>query len=329
MKKSYIVILFLFLFSLFSKAQNGITYQAVILNPKVEELPGADNSRAPLANQNICLQFKIIGRTLNIEYQENIVTRTDDFGMVNLVIGSGVKTGGSAVNFAGINWDGNPKNLVVSIDSEGNCTNFIEISNQPFTSVPYALYAANSGTPGTPGPAGPAGPAGPQGAQGAAGPIGPIGPTGPQGIQGIAGPTGAQGVQGLIGPIGPEGPAGSNALLPNGTQVGNTTYWNGSQWVTNSNNFFNNGSNIAIGTSQIDNSAILNLASTSSGLLMPRMTKIQRDLINNPTTGLLIFQTDNTPGFYYFNGTNWQSFIGTSSTSSNNSDTLTYTVKGF
>lgn len=191
MKKTYIVILFLF--SLFSKAQNGITYQAVILNPKVEELPGADNSRAPLANQNICLQFKIIGRTSNIEYQENIVTRTDDFGMVNLVIGTGVKTGGSAVNFAGINWDGKSKSLVVSIDSEGNCTNFIEISNQPFTSVPYALYAANSGTPGAPGPAGP------QGAQGVAGATGPIGPKGPQGIQGITGPTGATGLQGIQG----------------------------------------------------------------------------------------------------------------------------------
>lgn len=35
------------------------------------------------------------------------------------------------------------------------------------------------------------------------------------------------------------------------------------------------------------------------------MTKVQRDAIISPTTGLLIFQTNLTPGFYYFDGTSW------------------------
>ena len=153
MKKIYLLAL-LFL-ALFSNAQNGITYQAVILNPKGEELPGADNSRSPLVNQTICLQFKIIKPVSIVEYQETQVTSTDEFGMVNVIIGTGTQIGGTAANFAAVTWDGNPKNLIVEVDVTGACSNFIEISNQPFTYVPYAFYAANSGTPGTPGPAGP------------------------------------------------------------------------------------------------------------------------------------------------------------------------------
>jgi hypothetical protein len=300
------------------------------LNPKGEELPGADNSRSPLVNQTICLRFKIIKPVSIVEYQETIITTTDEFGMVNVIIGTGTQTGGTATNFATINWDGNPKNLIVEVDVTGACSNFIEISNQPFTYVPFAFYAANSGTPGTPGSAGP------QGAQGIQGVAGPTGAAGTSGTIGATGPSGIQGIQGVAGAIGPQGPigatgvAGPTGFLPNGTQIGNTTYWNGTQWVVNSNNLFNNGSNVAIGTTQVDTSALLNLSSTNSGLLMPRMTKAQSDAIVSPATGLMIYQTDNTPGFYYYNGTAWVAFgASNSSSNSRNSDSLIYTVKGF
>ncbi len=46
---------------------------------------------------------------------------------------------------------------------------------------------------------------------------------------------------------------------------------------------------VGIGTSMPDSSAILDLNSTDGGLLLPRMTTIQRDLINNPATGLMIY----------------------------------------
>ena len=178
MKKIYL--LTLLLFSLFSKAQNGITYQAVILNPKGEELPGADNSRSPLVNQTISLRFNIVVSGNQLEYQETIVTNTDEFGMVNLIIGSGGQSGGTATNFSAVTWDGNPKNLIVEVDATGASSNFIEISDQPFTYVPFALYAANSGTPG------PAGPQGVAGINGTNGLDGAIGPQGLQGLQGIA-----------------------------------------------------------------------------------------------------------------------------------------------
>ena len=238
MKKIYLFTLLLF--SLFSNAQNGITYQAVILNPKGEELPGADNSRSPLVNQTICLRFKIIKPVAIVEYQETQVTTTDEFGMVNVIIGTGIRTEGTAANFAAVTWDGNPKNLIVEVDVTGACSNFIEISNQPFTYVPYAYYAANSGTPGPTGPAGPQGPqgvpgptgiTGPTGAtgpQGSAGPIGPTGTTGIQGIQGIAGVMGLQGAQGLTGATGPQGPSGT---FQSGNNPGNIFYWNGVNWI--------------------------------------------------------------------------------------------------
>jgi len=55
-----------------------------------------------------------------------------------------------------------------------------------------------------------------------------------------------------------------------------------------------------------DASAILDVSSTTQGFLPPRMTEAQRNDISSPATGLLIYQTDGTSGFYYYTGTQWQ-----------------------
>jgi hypothetical protein len=52
-----------------------------------------------------------------------------------------------------------------------------------------------------------------------------------------------------------------------------------------------------------DNSAMLDIKSTTKGLLAPRMTQAQRNAISNPATGLTIFQTDGTTGLFYNAGT--------------------------
>ncbi len=54
--------------------------------------------------------------------------------------------------------------------------------------------------------------------------------------------------------------------------------------------------------SNADGSAMLDVQSTESGILIPRMTQTERDVIVSPATGLMIYQTDNTPGFYYNSG---------------------------
>ena len=65
---------------------------------------------------------------------------------------------------------------------------------------------------------------------------------------------------------------------------------------------------VGINTGAPDPSAALEISSTEKGLLIPRMTKAQRDAISSPATGLMIYQTDSDEGFYYYkNG--WVSII--------------------
>jgi hypothetical protein len=65
----------------------------------------------------------------------------------------------------------------------------------------------------------------------------------------------------------------------------------------------NSQNNVGIGCTNPDASAMLELRSTSMGFLAPRMTLAQRPA--TPALGLMIYQTDNTPGFYYYNGASW------------------------
>ena len=62
---------------------------------------------------------------------------------------------------------------------------------------------------------------------------------------------------------------------------------------------------VGIGTTSPAPSAQLDVSSTSKGLLIPRMSQGQRNLIPSPEPGLMIYQNDNTPGIYTFNGTTW------------------------
>ena len=59
---------------------------------------------------------------------------------------------------------------------------------------------------------------------------------------------------------------------------------------------------VGIGTSVPASSALLDITSSSRGFLVPRMTTAQRTAIPSPVLGLLVFQTDGTKGFYYYDG---------------------------
>ncbi len=60
-------------------------------------------------------------------------------------------------------------------------------------------------------------------------------------------------------------------LFPNGTAVGNTTYWDGTNWVVNSNNLYNAGANIGIGTTtpakKLDVNGHMNISNDSSYMI--------------------------------------------------------------
>lgn len=60
-----------------------------------------------------------------------------------------------------------------------------------------------------------------------------------------------------------------------------------------------------IGTTTPHASAKLDVTSTDKGFLPPRMTALQRTGIGSPAAGLMVYQTDDISGLYYFNGTSW------------------------
>lgn len=61
-------------------------------------------------------------------------------------------------------------------------------------------------------------------------------------------------------------------------------------------------------------SSMLDIKSTTAGLLIPRMTETQRNAVGSPATGLMIYQIDGPSGFYYYNGIAWTAVSGAGST---------------
>ncbi len=58
-------------------------------------------------------------------------------------------------------------------------------------------------------------------------------------------------------------------------------------------------------------SSVLDVKSITKGFLIPRVTQVQRLSISSPANGLLVFQTDVTPGFYSYASGVW-SLVGSS-----------------
>jgi len=85
--------------------------------------------------------------------------------------------------------------------------------------------------------------------------------------------------------------------------------------------------NIGIGTNTPHASAALEIQDTSKGILIPRMTMAQRTAIQNPAEGLMVYQTDSTKGFWYFDGFKWSDFrniVSVDTLSTNNYKAMQY-----
>lgn len=67
---------------------------------------------------------------------------------------------------------------------------------------------------------------------------------------------------------------------------------------------FTSQAQVGIGTELPHASAQLEIAAEGKGILIPRMAEADRPV--SPATGLLIYQTDNQTGFYYYTGTAWE-----------------------
>ncbi|MDO8365794.1 MAG: hypothetical protein Q7T20_03275, partial [Saprospiraceae bacterium] len=141
MKQCFLLsLLFLLSVTVSMVAQNvpqGINYQCIVRN---------DQTGDPLINQTVTLLFSLRSGSANgpVDYQEKHVGSTNEFGLVNLVIGRGQP---QVNNFTGINWGAGSKFLTVLLESSPNV--FDEIGNSELLSVPYALYSQNGGGGGS------------------------------------------------------------------------------------------------------------------------------------------------------------------------------------
>jgi len=142
MKKVIFSLALLLTCSLLGYAQKGISYQAVILDPNPIEIPGQDITGQPFVNGNVSLKFKLFSSTFVQEFEEVHATKTDAYGLVNVLIGS--QNPGA---FSSLVWSGNPKSMQVwvSFDQGGTYT---KVSDQVLTYTPYTLYAETTGTAG-------------------------------------------------------------------------------------------------------------------------------------------------------------------------------------
>lgn len=71
--------------------------------------------------------------------------------------------------------------------------------------------------------------------------------------------------------------------------------------------FFGQNGDYRLGASSEDATALLNMSSTTRGVLFPRLTTTQQNAISSPTTGLMIVNTDSIAGnpLRIYNGTSW------------------------
>lgn len=264
-----LVIICISSFAVKAQTPEGINYQAV----------ARDANGEVLKNTNVDVRISILsGTTISnstVEYEEEHKgISTNDYGLINLVIGAGTVTSGSSVaKPSAVSW-GQGKLHYLKIEISVNGAGYEDMGTSQLVAVPYAYYAeyGGQGTPGPTGPAGPsgqqgtAGPTGPTGAQGVTGPTGPTGsgsgptgptgatgptgmagitgPTGPSGMMGPTGPTGISGTTGMTGPTGITGPTGTFGVT--GIQ-GQTLVNDGTSWSATSNIFHLNDS-IGIGT---------------------------------------------------------------------------------
>lgn len=72
--------------------------------------------------------------------------------------------------------------------------------------------------------------------------------------------------------------------------------------------FIGQNENVGIGTNTPHSSARLDVSSSNQGFLMPRLSSTERNAIDQPAEGLMVYDT-NTVSFWYFKGDNWQELI--------------------
>ncbi|HNS18343.1 MAG TPA: FISUMP domain-containing protein [Bacteroidales bacterium] len=320
-----IILSFIFTFTaglLLAQVPQAFKYQAVI----------RDKAGQVLSNQEVTLQITILQSHMNGPevYREIHSVATSELGLVNVEVGHGKALTGS---LPAIDWSTGSHFLRVEMDQAGG-TDLELMGISQLLSVPYALYAEKSGS-------------GTRDADldweiigndvvtghGGSYPIGNvgIGNNAPGSLLYVAKNMGEPMI--TIRNLG--GGGGATYSMVDDLSGANwkfkaTTYGgfkirdqaNSLDVLTMEPNsaanslYIKSGGNVGIGTSNPDNSALVELSSTSRGFLLPRiaLTAISsKDPITNPAVGLLVYNTETAgippnnviPGYYGWNGSKW------------------------
>ena len=132
MKKLFLLLTFFAqLFNLLSQAPQSFNYQAVI----------RDSSNSIISNQDIGVQIAILQGNANGNsvYTEIFSETTNDYGLINLQLGSGISTD----DFNTISWENGPFFIETSIDVNGG-SNYLLMGATQIMSVPYAIHSSTS-----------------------------------------------------------------------------------------------------------------------------------------------------------------------------------------
>ncbi len=127
--KFILLVIFISTATVFAQSPEAFKYQAAV----------RDNNGDLLINQNVGLRFTIRNTipTGGILYRESHNVNTNDFGMVNINLGTGTVEAGV---FANIPWGSSNKYLEVELDLAGG-TSYTSMGTSQLLSVPYAMYA--------------------------------------------------------------------------------------------------------------------------------------------------------------------------------------------
>ena len=125
-------LLFFICLSAYSQTPEGFNYQATVRN----------NLGELIINQAVNIRTNILqnSQTNTPVYTEAHTVSTDNFGQINLTIGSGTPSFGT---FSNINWANGTYYLSIELNTNGN---YVTMGVTQLLSVPYALYAKNSGS---------------------------------------------------------------------------------------------------------------------------------------------------------------------------------------
>ncbi|MGK0314834.1 MAG: hypothetical protein ACI86M_001054 [Saprospiraceae bacterium] len=209
MKTLYsIIVCFLITTQIIAQIPAGINYQVVLRTVEGDVL----------SSETATVNATITDGAGN-SHSTSITTTSDNFGVINVIIGSTDENG----ELLDLEWGEGNVTLSVNVSSESGS---VDMGTTQLLSVPFAFYAANSGSSEP-------GPQGDQGTQGTMGTQGEQGVQGEQGFQGANGEDGA-GVS-IVGSVPSEndlpsnyqGDIGDMYIIEN---TGEGFVWDGNMW---------------------------------------------------------------------------------------------------